>query len=213
MSTPNANTRQEKKFFEFSTKCLNPRTSSKDEYIIQMKLEGNKIDFTAEKADDISELRYKSSSTYEELKQIKVLNLFNSISEIYESLLSLIKSSQSSGQEQLIYIEKEEILNLKIPINLGKIEEIYFELKGHEYTLEEKYKNLLDVVNDLRKRVKILEIQNQDKKEIKTENNENKIKDSKIVKEDEGNLIKSWMINKDDFSTILLYRATRDGDT
>jgi hypothetical protein len=26
-------------------------------------------------------------------------------------------------------------------------------------------------------------------------------------------LIKSWMINKDDFSTILLYRATRDGDT
>jgi hypothetical protein len=61
-----------------------------------------------------------------------------------------------------------------------------------------------------------LEIQNQEIKENKTENSENKIikfKDSKIVKEDEGNMIKSWMINKDDFSTILLYRATRDGDT
>ena len=61
-----------------------------------------------------------------------------------------------------------------------------------------------------------MEIQNQEKKENKTENSENKIikfKDSKIVKEDEGNLIKSWMINKDDFSTILLYRATRDGKT
>jgi hypothetical protein len=77
-----------------------------------MKLEGNKIDFTAEKAYDISELRYKSSSTYEELKQNKVLNLFNSISEIYESLLGFIKNSQSSGQEQLIYIEKEGSLNL-----------------------------------------------------------------------------------------------------
>ena len=216
MSKANANTPQEKKFFEFSTTCLNPRTSSKDEYIIQMKLEGNRIDFAAEKLDDITELRYKSSSTYEELKQNKVLNLFNSISEIYESLLGFIKNSQTSGQEQLIYIDKEKTLNLKIPINFGKIEEIYFELKGQEYTLEEKYKNLLDVVNDLRKRVKTLEIQNQDKKENKAENRENKIikfKDSKIVKEDEGELIKSWMINKDDFSTILLYRATRDGDT
>ena len=44
------------------------------------------------------------------------------------------------------------MLNLKIPINLGKIEEIYFELKGQEYTLEEKYKNILDVVNDLKKK-------------------------------------------------------------
>ena len=34
-------------------------------------------------------------------------------------------------------------------------------MKGQEYTLEENYKNLLDVVNDLRKRVKSLEIQNQ----------------------------------------------------
>ena len=48
MSKANANTPQEKKFFEFSTKCLNPRTSSKDEYIIQMKLEENKINFTVE---------------------------------------------------------------------------------------------------------------------------------------------------------------------
>ena len=45
------------------------------------------------------------------------------------------------------------MLNLKIPINLGKIEEIYFELKGQEYTLEEKYKNILDIVNDLKKRI------------------------------------------------------------
>ena len=34
-------------------------------------------------------------------------------------------------------------------------------MKAQEYSLEEKYKNLLDVVNDLRKRVKSLEIQNQ----------------------------------------------------
>lgn len=181
-----------------------------------MKLEGNKIVFTAEKVGDISDLRFKSSSTYEDLKQNKVLNLFDSINEIYESLLDLIKSAQASGQEQLIHNDKEGSLYLKIPINFGKFKDINFELKGQEYTLEEKYKNLLDVVNDLRKRVKTLEIQNQDKKENKAENRENKIikfKDSKIVKEDEGELIKSWMINKDDFSTILLYRATRDGDT
>ena len=97
----------------------------------------------------------------EDLKQNKVLNLFDSINEIYESLLDLIKSAQASGQEQLIHNDKEGSLYLKIPINFGKFKDINFELKGQEYTLEENYKNLLDVVNDLRKRVKSLEIQNQ----------------------------------------------------
>ena len=76
----------------------------------------------------------------------------------------------------------------------------------------------MDIVNDLRKRVKNLEMKNLENKEITSEinNKENKgikFKDSKIIKEDEGNMIKNWMINKDDFKTILLYRATRDGDT
>jgi len=159
MSTSKENIPQEKKFYEFSTKCFNPKTSSKDEYFIQMKLEGNKIDFTAQKVGDISELRYTSSSTYEELKQSQVLNLFKSIDEICESLLCFIKSAQASGKEKLIYIDNlKGSLNLKIPINL---KDIYFEMKAQEYSLEEKYKNLLDVVNDLRKRVKSLEIQNQ----------------------------------------------------
>jgi len=152
MSTSKENIPQEKKFYEFLTKCFNPRTSLKDEYFIQMKLEGNKIYFTAQKVGDISELRYTSSSTYEELKQSQVLNLFKSINEIYESLLSSIKSAQSSGQEQLIHIDLlKGSLNLKISINF---KDLYFELKEQE-------KNLLDVVNDLRKRVKSLEIQNQ----------------------------------------------------
>ena len=61
-------------------------------------------------------------------------------------------------------------------------------------------------------------MQCQGNKEITSEknNNENKVikfKDSKIIKEDEGNMIKFWMMNKDEFNTILLYRATRDGDT
>jgi len=159
MSTSKENIPQEKKFYEFLTECFNPKTSSKDEYFIQMKLEGNKIDFTVQKVGDISELRYTSSSTYEELKQSQVLNSFNSINEIYESLLGSIKSVKASGQEQLIHIDLSKgFLNLKIPINL---KDIYFELKAQEYSLEEKYKNLLDVVNDLRKRVKSLEIQNQ----------------------------------------------------
>ena len=146
MSTSKENIPQEKKCYEFSTTCFNPRTSSKDEYFIQMKLEGNKIDFTAQKLGDISELRYTSSSTYEELKQSQVLNLFNSINEIYESLLGSIKSVQASGQEQLIHIDLlKGSLNLKIPINF---KDLYFELKAQEYSLE--YINLSDVDNDLR---------------------------------------------------------------
>ena len=68
---------QKKKFYEFVTSYLNPRTSIKDEYIIQMKLEENKIQFTAEKKDDIIDIKYVSISSFEELKQNKVLNLFN----------------------------------------------------------------------------------------------------------------------------------------
>ena len=68
---------KKKKFYEFVTSYLNPRTSIKDEYIIQMKLEENKIQFTAEKKDDIIDIKYVSISSFEELKQNKVLNLFN----------------------------------------------------------------------------------------------------------------------------------------
>lgn len=42
-----------------------------------MKLEDNKIQFTAEKKDDIIDIKYVSISSFEELKQNKVLNLFN----------------------------------------------------------------------------------------------------------------------------------------
>ena len=136
-----------------------------------MKLEENKIQFTAEKKDDIIDIKYVSISSFGELKQNKVLNLFNSINEIYESILGFIKNTK----DQLIYIEKDGMLNLKIPINLGKIEEIYFELKGQEYTLEEKYKNILDVVNDLKKRIKLLE-----KSENIIEKNNNEKKNNKI---------------------------------
>jgi len=76
MSTSKENILQINKFYEFLTECFNPRTSSKDEYYIQMKLEGNKIDFTAQKVGDISEFRYTLCSTYEELKQSQVLNSF-----------------------------------------------------------------------------------------------------------------------------------------
>lgn len=218
MTTSNANVPKEKKIYEFTTKYINPKTSTEDEYYIQMKLEGNNLVFIAEKKNDISALKYASSSSFEDLKQNKVLNLFNSMNEIYESILGFIKNSQLSEQKRLIYIDNEGSINLKIPINLGKIEEIYFELKGQEYTLEEKYKNLLDIVNDLRKRVKNLENQNTEKTETNhgtsmIENKISKFKDSKIIKEDEGNMVKNWMVNKDDFNTILLYRASRDGDT
>ena len=59
------------------TSYLNQRTSIKDKYIIQMKLEDNKIQFTAEKKDDIIDIKYVSISSFGELKQNKVLNLFN----------------------------------------------------------------------------------------------------------------------------------------
>ena len=55
------------------TSYLNPRTSIKDKYIIQMKLEDNKIQFTAEKKDDIIDIKYVSISSIEELKQNKLL--------------------------------------------------------------------------------------------------------------------------------------------
>ena len=68
---------QKKKNFMNFTSYLNPRTSIKDKYIIQVKLEDNKIQFTAEKKDDIIDIKYVSISSFGELKQNKVLNLFN----------------------------------------------------------------------------------------------------------------------------------------
>ena len=93
-----------------------------------MKLEDNKLNFIAERKNDISDIKYTSSYSFEELKQNRILNLFSSINEIYESILGIIKTknNQSLENNQLIYIEKEGSFNLKIPINLGKIEEIYF---------------------------------------------------------------------------------------
>ena len=74
----------------------------------------------------------------------------------------------------------------------------------------------MDAYADLKIRVKNLEkINNINIHETGIDNSNmmDKFKVSKIIKEDEVNLIKNWMLNKEDFNTLLLYRATRDGDT
>ena len=81
--TSEVNKPKEKKIYEFTTTYSNPKTPSKDEYFIQMKLEDNKLNFTAEKKNDISDIKYTSSFSFEELKQNRILNLFSSINEIY----------------------------------------------------------------------------------------------------------------------------------
>lgn len=133
-------------------------------------------------------------------------------------------------------IEGNGFLTLIIPVKLGKIKEIKFEIKEKDLTEKEVQNNIMEFVNkiyweneELKKKINELQIVNkkisnkleETKKDLeqsgvkKMERINNLFKDSAIVKNDEKKMINDWIdpYGEKNITSELLFRTSVNGDS
>ena len=183
---------------------------------------------------EIKKIEYEKNYNLEELKAIKYLSLFDTISETYEEIISIIKQRKS----EIKLIEKENQIEINIPLFGARIKEIIFILNEKEKNDKDKINELYDIISNLKQENKQLK-ENQKKLEEKIniilneikplkefkekmdkkekEKNENKkIRnlDSLVLGDNEkyNKTLKNWINPNMKIKAELLYRLTRDGD-
>ena len=183
---------------------------------------------------EIKKIEYEKSYNLEELKANKYLSLFDTISETYEEIISIIKQRKSD----IKLIEKENQIEINIPLLGARIKEINFILNEKEKNDKDKINELYDIISNLKQENKQLK-ENQKKLEEKIniilneikplkefkekmdkkekEKNENKkIRnlDSLVLGDNEkyNKTLKNWINPNMKIKAELLYRLTRDGD-
>ena len=183
---------------------------------------------------EIKKIEYEKNYNLEELKANKYLSLFDKISETYEEIISIIKQRKS----EIKLIEKENQIEINIPLFGARIKEINFILNEKEKNDKDKINELYDIISNLKQENKQLK-ENQKKLEEKIniilneikplkefkekmdkkekEKNENKkIRnlDSLVLGDNEkyNKTLKNWINPNMKIKAELLYRLTRDGD-
>ena len=183
---------------------------------------------------EIKKIEYEKNYNLEELKANKYLSLFDTISETYEEIISIIKQRKS----EIKLIEKENQIEINIPLLGARIKEIIFILNEKEKKDKDKINELYDIISNLKQENKQLK-ENQKKLEEKIniilneikplkefkekmdkkekEKNENKkIRnlDSLVLGDNEkyNKTLKNWINPNMKIKAELLYRLTRDGD-
>ena len=178
--------------------------------------------------EDIISQNYEKTFTIDILKNMANFSLFNSIKEIYEEIIYLIKQKQ----KEIKVLENSNGIILKIPLEGLKFKEITFYLDEKKIDEKQTIKDLYLIVKNLINKNNILE-SNQGKLEEKVQNLEKEIKilkdclkpkennnKNKIVNlnsliignNDNYNItIKNWISPNNTIKAELLYRLTTNG--
>ena len=115
--------------------------------------------------DSVSKHEYKKKFFYEELKLNKYLSICDSVSEIYEQIISDI------NEKNINIIEKTNLISIIIPVQHLKVKEICFDVPEIIKNDDKKMDGLIAEVNDLKKVIK--GINESSNKKIKYLENEN----------------------------------------
>ena len=178
--------------------------------------------------EEILSHNYEKIFSLDSLKNIAYFSLFNSIKEIYEEIIYLIKQKQ----KEIKVLENSNEIILKIPLEGLKFKEITFHLDEKKIDEKEIIKDLYLTVKNLINKNNILE-SNQEKLEKKVTNLEKEInilKDFVKLKQNSNNnkiinlksliienndnyniIIKNWINPNANIKAVLLYRLTTNG--
>jgi hypothetical protein len=180
---------------------------------------------------EIKKIEYEKNYNLEELKANKYLSLFDTISETYEEIISIIKQRKS----EIKLIEKENQIEINIPLLGARLKEINFILNEKEKNDKDKINELYDIISNLKQENKQLK-ENQKKLEENQKKLEEKINiilneikplkefkekmekirnlDSLVLGDNEeyNKTLKNWINPNMKIKAELLYRLTRDGD-
>ena len=175
LDTPNENAN--KKFFAF--------TGDEKQIEINVSIKDQKILFQSFIDEGIEKKNYSSSYNLESLKQIKLFFIYDSLNEIFSEISNYIETNKQLNKKCTIN-KNNNILSVVIPTNSNKFKEISFEMKEIEKSVDEKYDNLILIINKLN--IKVDKIENENR-ELKNKVNELEKIVKKIQSENE-NLIK-----------------------
>ena len=130
------------------------------------------IGISASYQDDIMKHNYEKKLTLDELKQNKYLALCETIDEIYDELISLMKKNQSK------IIEETNQIYINIPIENLKVKEILFVVNEIIKNDSEKINELFSIISIMKKEMKEF------KEQFKNEEINNLKEENKILKEE-----------------------------
>ena len=127
---------------------------------------------------EIGQRNYTNEFSFEELKKNRYLSIHESINEVYEEITNLIKKKNKDVK----LIEKENKIEINIPLENIKVKEIILNLNEKEKNEKELINDLYIIISNLKQENKDLK-ENQKKLEEKINYLENDIKSWKEYKE------------------------------
>ena len=183
-------------------------------YSIEIKALNEYINIHISSKDIIPSCVYEKKIYLSDVKNNRYLSICADIQELYVTL-----EPQFKLVEQLKLIEKENVLDLVVPLPNPLIKEVIFSIPKLEKDLSMEVKDLYkiinqqqDLINKLNERLTVLE---KKEKEREEERQYFICKNSKIIENDRDKdlAIRRWINpNKKDFNIKLLFRMSRDGN-
>ena len=188
MDTPNANQ-------QISQEQFTIISDKKNSFALILQNRKSSIYISASFQGEINKIEYEKNFSLEDLKGNKYLSLLDTINEIYEEIISIIKNKIN----EIKLIERKNQIEINIPLAGIRIKEINFILNEKEKNEKEKINELYDIISNLKKENKELK-----EKVEKLEENQKKLEE-KVEKKVEEKLnlilndIKSWKEYKEKF--------------
>ena len=160
--------------------AFNAFTENKEKFEIKMYLnDHNNLIFQCLIKEGITLKKYQKFFNFDDLKhENKLFSICDNINDIKTLIIDYIKNSTTKDESSILAIKKEKKLIIKIPTLINKIKEI-------NIILEEKERNIEDIIDNLEKNINKLILQNENnKKEFETKlmesNNRIQILENKI---------------------------------
>ena len=209
-------------------------TEDSIKYTINISSEQDKLTLFSKYKNGLISKEFFSSYNLTKLLENQNFS-FKSINDYFLFLKDILENNKLLKIGNKIK-NKDNSLVLQIPVKLGIIKEIKFEIKEKELTEKEKQDNILEFINqvyleneELKNKVNELQIENEkiSKKLEETQKNieqssikkieriKNLFKDSGIIKENEKIIINDWIdpYSEKNITSELLFRASVDGDS
>ena len=214
MSTPK--NLEEAKPIQVESFDLEGKTEDSINYLIKISTSDDKLTLSSSFKKGLICKEYFSS--YEVTKLCENLPFtFKTLKDYLLFLKDILENNKAIKLENKIKVD-DGALKLTIPVKLGVIKEINFEIKEKELNEKEIQNNIIDFINKLYLENEELKQKVKDLEESSLKNIErikNLFKDSTIVKEDEKKMINDWIdpYGEKNITSELLFTTKTDGDS
>ena len=232
MSTPN-NMEEGRPIRPEAAIDIEASTEDSTKYLIKIWTYQDKLNLSTSYKKGLIIKEYFTSYDLKTLLENKNFT-FKDISEYFHFLKDIIEKNKK--MKELPKLKKvENILYLEIPINLGKIIDVKYEIKEKELNEREIQNNVMEFVNkiyleneELKKKIEEMQLDKEklkkkleeneknfeEKTKKQTERIKNLFKDSAIVRLDEKKMINDWIdpYSEKNITSELLFRTSVDGD-